>query len=299
MHRPIRPDRDKGGCSTRAAAEAFEVASGSTILSYVGICSAGRNLQQFNDFSLPSFHISSLTVINTNVTTGIPSTTGCGTASGSNSVPTVNAGAGYTIPKLTPFALTASGTDADTTDVPNLLYSWEEYDRAPTSPNPPPDPQLNILGASGPAANPANVYDVDTDGVLRPILRAYSPVASNSRTFPSLNFILNTANNEPAGSNQPPLTYTGTHPTNAPGAVCETDATCIVGERLPTVNRTMNFRVALRDRRGGVADAGTTVTVAAAAGPFFNYIAKRGDKLECRIAADNYLGRCRNDRKWD
>jgi hypothetical protein len=87
-----------------------------------------------------------------------------------------------------------------------------------------------------------------------------------------LPYILNTANNDPAGSNQPPLTYTGT---SATGASCppplpgEPDLRpCVVGERLPTVNRTMKFRVSVRDRRGGVMDAGTTVTIAGGAGPF-------------------------------
>ncbi len=265
-----------GVCNTRAMEEAFEVASGSTIMSYVGICTPGRNLQQNVDFGIPSFHISSMTVINTNITTGDPSTTGCGIASGTNSVPVVNAGAAYTIPKLTPFELTANATDADSGDAALFLYSWEEYDRAPTSPTPTPTPTASpspsptpfvpITGASGPGANPVNTYDVDTDGVLRPLFRAFAPRGSNARTFPSLQYVLNTANNEPAGSNQPPLTYTGT---SATGATCNaTEVNCVVGERLPTVNRAMNFRVSVRDRRGGVADAGTTVTVAAAAGPF-------------------------------
>ena len=240
-----------GACpqSSYSAANAFEPGSGSTIMSYVGICGA-RNLQQYVDTGLPAFHIRSQTVISNYIAT----VAGCGTATGTNSIPTVNAGAAYTIPGLTPFALTAVGADADAGDAGNLLYSWEEYDLAQQP--------------SGPLGIPANTYDVDTDGVLRPLFRVYSPISSSQRTFPSLNFILNPAGNDPAGSNQPALTYTGTHPTNAPGAVCETGMTCVVGERLPTVNRTMNFRVSVRDRRGGVADAGTTVTVNASAGPF-------------------------------
>lgn len=259
-----------GVCDTRAPLEAFEVASGSTIMSYVGICTAGRNLQQNVDFGIPSFHIASMTVINTNITTGDPSTTGCGIASGTNNVPVINAGAAYTIPKLTPFELTASATDADAGDNNLFLYSWEEYDLAPTSPPPgptaQPTPFVPITGASGPGANPANTYDVDTDGVLRPLFRAFSPRGSNARIFPSIQYILNTTTNDPVGSNQPPLTYTGF---NVNGGACNpNEVNCVVGERLPTVNRTMNFRVSVRDRRGGVADAGTTVTVAAAAGPF-------------------------------
>lgn len=248
-----------GACTTRSAANAFEVASGATIMSYVGICDM-RNLQQYVDTGFPSFHIRSLTQINTNITTGDPAQTGCGTTSGGNNVPTVSAGAAYTIPKLTPFTLTATGADADGGDVANLLYSWEEYDLA--------------LSASGASGTPPGTYDVDTDGVLRPLFRPYSPISGNTRTFPSLTFILNPQNNDQTAnvsgvfSNQPVLTYTGTHPTGKPGAVCQTGMTCVVGERLPTVSRTMNYRVSLRDRRGGVVDAGTTVTIAGGAGPF-------------------------------
>ena len=250
-----------GTCTTRSAPNAFEVASGATIMSYVGIC-ANRNLQQYVDTGFPSFHIRSLTEINDNVTdpNGDVQMTGCGTASGTNNVPTVSAGAAFTIPRLTPFTLTAIGADADGGDVSNLLYSWEEYDVA--------------QAASGVAGMPPGTYDVDDDGVLRPLLRPYSPVAETSRTFPSLNFILNPASNDQTAnvngvaSNQPVLTYTGTHPTGKPGAVCETGMTCVIGERLPTISRTMNYRVSLRDRKGGVVDAGTTVTIAGGAGPF-------------------------------
>ena len=249
-----------GACTTRSAGNAFEVASGATIMSYVGICNQ-RNLQQYVDTGFPSFHIRSLTEIINNINTDAPSEiAGCGTVSGTNAIPTVNAGNAFTIPRLTPFTLTATGADTDGGDVANLLYSWEEYDLAPS--------------ASGASGTPAGTYDVDSDGVLRPLLRPYSPVSSNSRTFPSLPFILNPQNNDQTANvnnvagNQPVLTYTGTHPTGFSGAVCQTGMTCVVGERLPTVNRTMNFRVSLRDRRGGVADAGTSVTVAAGAGPF-------------------------------
>ena len=242
---------DGGACTTRSTSNAFEVASGSTLMSYVGICNI-RNQQQYVDTGRPAFHIRSLTQMTNYLQT--PSGT-CGTVvAGTNAPPTVNAGASYTIPKLTPFTLTATGADADAGDVPNLLYSWEEYDLAPSG--------------SGQLGTPALTYDVDTDGVQRPLFRNYSPVSSPSRTFPSLAFILNAPNNSPAGSNNPPLTFTGTHPTGAPGAICQTGSTCVMGENLPSIARTMNFRVAVRDRRGGIADAGTSVTVVNTNGPF-------------------------------
>ena len=246
-------NRDNGGaCTTRSVNNAFEVASGSTIMSYVGICNI-RNLQQYVDVGIPQFHIRSLTQMVANIQD--PDAGGsCGTPAGTNNIPTVNAGTSFTIPRLTPFTLTATGTDADAADVPNLLYSWEEYDLAPSG--------------TGQLGTPALGYDVDTDGVLRPLFRAYSPVSSQSRTFPSLPFILNPANNAPAGSNNPPLQYQGTSPTGAPGAVCQAGNDCVIGENLPSAARTMNFRVAIRDQRGGIADAGTTVTIAANTGPF-------------------------------
>ena len=104
---------------------------------------------------------------------------------------------------------------------------------------------------------------------MRPIFRAYSASVSPSRTFPSLRYILN-------NSNVPPLTYTGTLPfaptsgsTN--GYVCAPNETCVTGERLPSISRTMNFRVTARDNNvsgGGVADALSTLTVAGTAGHF-------------------------------
>jgi len=248
-----------GTCTTRSAGDAFEVASGATIMSYVGIC-ADRNLQNFVDPGFPSFHIRSMTTINTNMTTGAPAQLPCGTTSTeTNAIPTINAGASFNIPRLTPFTLTATGGDGDD-PAANLLYSWEQYDLAPS--------------ASGAVGTPPGTFDVDNDGVLRPLFRVYSPISGNARTYPSLVFILNPAGNDATADvngvrgNQPVLTYTGPHPTGAPGAVCETNKTCVIGERLPTIERTMNFRVSLRDRRGGVQDAGTTVMVAGNAGPF-------------------------------
>ena len=249
-----------GACTTRSAEEAYEVASGSTLLSYVGICNPGRNLQQYNDFALPSFHISSITKAIQYLTAedfnGV-NVAGCGTTVGNtNAIPTVSAGSSYVIPRLTPFTLTAAGTDADAGDAANLLYSWEEFDKAPTN------------GATGSGGTPSGVYDIDDDGVPRPILRAYSPVRNPSRTFPSPAFILNPQNNAAPGENQPGLFYTGTHPTGFAGATCPTGQTCIIGERLPSIARTMNFRVSVRDLRGGVADAGTVVTVVNTPGAF-------------------------------
>jgi Metallo-peptidase family M12B Reprolysin-like len=91
----------------RSADHAYEPGSGSTIMAYAGICSP-ENLQSH---SQDNFHVESLNEITafiTNASTGgscaVPSATG-------NTPPTVTAGSGYTIPALTPFALTATASD--------------------------------------------------------------------------------------------------------------------------------------------------------------------------------------------
>ena len=226
---------ENNGCNTRAQADAYEPGSGVTIMSYVGVCNQ-RNLQTN---SIDNFHIRSITEIFDAFTGG--GTGACGTTTPtSNNVPVANAGASFTIPKLTPFTLTATATDADND---TLTYSWEEYDLGP---------------ASGPNGTPAGSYDVDTDGTLHPLFRPFSPRSSASRTFPSLPYILNNANT-------PPLTYMGT---SAAGAVCPPGDTCVIGENLPSQTRTLNFRVAVRDGKGGINDAGVAINVDATSGPF-------------------------------
>ena len=228
--------QESGTCSTRSATDAYEPASGSTIMSYVGIC-GDRNLQKD---AIDAFHVHSLDQIIGYVNSEDGS---CGSNDPTgNSIPTANAGASFTIPKLTPFALRATASDGDSEDT--LTYSWEEFDLA--------------AAASGPEGEPAGTFDVDRDGTERPLFRVYAPTTNPVRNFPSLPYILSNANT-------PPETFTGTAPT---GAVCEEAVTCVTGETLPEIARTMNFRVVVRDNRGGVADGAMQVTVAATAGPF-------------------------------
>lgn len=220
------------GCTTRSALNAFEPASGATIMSYVGICPP-RNLQG-NSYDL--FSVQSLNqVINERNNTNPNRGGSCGalTASG-NSAPVIGALSNFTIPRNTPFSLTASATDAND-PLSQLTYSWEENDL-------------------GPATSSGGAADSDADGNARPIFRIQTPTnAASTRNFPSLTYILNNAN-------VPPATYTGTSPT---GNVCNFGS-CITGEILPSIARVMSFRVAVRDNNataGGAADATMTVTV--------------------------------------
>ncbi len=88
------------------------------------------------------------------------------------------------------------------------------------------------LGAAAPPNN-------DADGVARPLFRSFSAVTSPARTFPQLSDILNN--------------------------------TSTIGEVLPSINRTMQFRLTARDNKvggGGVNYDTAAVTVVSAAGPF-------------------------------
>ncbi|MFN0088440.1 MAG: reprolysin-like metallopeptidase [Blastocatellia bacterium] len=198
------------------AASAYEPGSASTIMGYAGICGTA-NLQRNSD---AYFHVRSVEQI-----VGKVNGDACDVelATG-NAAPATNAGPNFTIPRQTPFALTATGSD------PNgdaLTFCWEQYD----------------LGAASPA---------EGDNGNRPIFRSYSPTVDATRTFPSLTYILNNAN-------VPPATYTSG------------GGTFLVGESLPSTNRTMRFQVAARDNRssgGGLSSAEAQVTVTTSSGPF-------------------------------
>ncbi len=209
------------GCAgARTSITAYEPGSGSTIMGYRWNCGA-QDLRSADTY----FHNASLEQIVNYTTTGSGS---CGATSVSgNNPPTVNAGANYTIPRNTPFALTATASD------PNgdpLTYTWEQFD----------------LGSVSPP-------DTDADGFARPILRSRPGTTNPTRLFPSLTYILNNANVPPTSA---PCPFGG--------------GTCLVGESLPNISRTMNFRVTARDNRttGGVQSAAMQVTVSSSSGPF-------------------------------
>ena len=193
---------DQGNCSglNRNATTAYEPGAGNTIMSYDSRCAPDNVGSGIN-----YFHAGSLTNI-------IPKLACAATAPSGNQPPslTVPASNTYTIPLGTPFALTGTGTDPDGDA---LTYSWEE---------------LDLGDASGLAGAPA-------DASAPPLFRSFAPVASATRTFPSLPNILN----------------------NAPST----------SEQLPLVARPLNFRLTARDNRGGVAGANVALAVAAA-GPF-------------------------------
>lgn len=209
------------GGSNRSTTSSYESGSGSTIMSYAGVCGSD-NIVGFRDLR---FHAKSFDSITNFIGAG-----GCAqTSATGNNVPTINGGADFTIPQNTPFTLTATGNDADAGDVANLRYNWEQYDLGGTS-----------------YANPPYDDSGDTSVSTRPIFRPFPSVASPARTFPSLTYILNNANDPPDVDGQ------GYR----------------IAEELPRIGRSLNFRATIRDQRGGVNTDDVLLQVASNAGPF-------------------------------
>ncbi len=164
-----------GQCAggNRNATTAFEVGSGSTIMSYAGQCSdpspaVSQDLAAHVD---TYFHSASYDEIDAFVgTLSCPQTSPTG-----NAPPVIAPLASYMIPAGTPFALTASASDANGDA---LTYCWEEMDLGPEQ-NPVTEPR---------------------DNGLSPIFRSFPPTTNPTRWFPSRGYILSSANQPPATS---------------------------------------------------------------------------------------------------
>jgi hypothetical protein len=153
------------GANQRTPSSAFEPGAGSTIMGYVHKCYPQDQQPAVDDY----FNTASLEQI-----LGYIGGTSCfSSTSTGNSPPAVDAGQNYTIPRATPFTLTAAGSDPNVGDP--VFYVWEENDVG--FPSPP---------------------DSDADGRMRPLFRSVRPDASPSRTFPSLSSILDYSNVPPA-----------------------------------------------------------------------------------------------------
>lgn len=142
------------GDGNRNAGTAYETGSGITIQAYAGIC-APDNVQ---NNSVDYFHRASLNEILAHVTSGSGATCGAQTNTGNTPPEVSTTSTGVTIPRSTPFELTAIGSDANGD---TLTYLWEQYDLGPT--------------------NPAGSL-TDNGG---PLFRNYAPTTRSSRIFPN------------------------------------------------------------------------------------------------------------------
>ncbi|GAB4154156.1 MAG: hypothetical protein Tsb0033_01750 [Winogradskyella sp.] len=133
-----------------------EPGSGTTIMSYAGITGSTDVEQNVT----PNFHAVSIE----QVTDYIKSTSCQTNTNTGNSVPVVNAGPNYTIPRGTPFVLEGSATDADAGDV--LSYVWEQMDE-----------------------NNASTTLPSTSATTGVAFRAYEPTTNPNRYFPRLETI--------------------------------------------------------------------------------------------------------------
>ncbi|MBN8682996.1 MAG: proprotein convertase P-domain-containing protein [Chitinophagales bacterium] len=146
----------------RVAGAAMEPGSGSTIMAYAGICAP--NVQNNSD---DYFHAISIQEISVYINTGAGNNCPIKISTGNNA-PTVNAGPDRSIPKSTPFMLTAIASDPD---MDSLTYCWEQM-----------DPEFGAV--MPPAATNAN----------GPMFRSFKPTPNPSRVFPRLQDLANNVN---------------------------------------------------------------------------------------------------------
>ena len=197
---------DSCGSGNRNASTAFEPGSGSTIMSYAGICGA----EDVQNGAEVTFHAGSIAEILNYVSSGggscAPST-----GSGNNAPNVVVDTLVHTIPGGTAFAVSGSASDPE---FDPLTYQWDEMD----------------------AGSSTDSSTYGSDLVSNALFRSFEPSSSEMRTFPRVSTLLSGL------------------PDRA--------------ETLPTENRTLNFRLTVRDGNGGVDEKDMQVVVDGESGPF-------------------------------
>jgi len=180
-------------CSgNRSSADAYEPGSGSTIMSYSGICAP--NLQNLSD---DVYHVHSQIEASDYLHSGFGNTCATQVSSG-NSAPSVTVGASaFSIPASTPFELYATASDVNPGQ--SLTYSWEQYNLGPATSS----GDNNLNNPSGNA----------------PCIRSFAPVSSPTRVVPKVESLV--ANQTSFGEHLPDydrtLTFKCTVRDNNPG----------------------------------------------------------------------------------
>jgi hypothetical protein len=149
----------EGSCNgNRWQATAFEPGSGSTIMSYGGICGS----ENITRNAIATFHAGTIDLVDDFTAAGnFGASCGRTVAIGNRFEPTVNAGADYTIPAQTPFVLTASAVDNDGDPI---TYSWDQMD----------------------AGTATTSISFGKDLGNNSLFRSYLPRTENQRHFPAL-----------------------------------------------------------------------------------------------------------------
>lgn len=195
-----------GHCKTnRFPGSAYEIGSGSTIMSYAGSCHPDNVRNQRSSF----FNVGAQSEIYQFLSTQTLCTS---FVQKHNTPPSVNNGTTKFIPASTPFILRAAAFDINGDP---LTYSWEQFDLE------------SIADANTPIIN----------NKTTPLFKVEAPSNSNERMFPELKAIL-------SGANQ------GSH------------------EVLSATSRDLNFKIVVRDGKGGISAADQLVKVHNTGKPF-------------------------------
>ena len=159
--------------SNISSSTSYEIGSGTTIMSYQGLCESEQNIPG-SGIADNYFHINSLDLM----VNYLEDFGGCNTAEwilDNNNEPIADAnpcGAELVIPRATPFVLRGEATDLDGDA---LTYCWEQYDE-----DGPGTPSIGLIG------NDAAFYNGSC-----PLFRSYPPTNSPERYFPNLTDLSN------------------------------------------------------------------------------------------------------------
>lgn len=159
-----------GSCTDNIGkATSYEIGSGTTIMSYKGICEESNNIQGDGASDL-YFHVNSLLQMSKYIEDdeggSCPSAVNTG-----NNKPTVEANPdnlNIKVPKSTPFYLNGQASDTES----GLLYCWEQFDE-----DGPDTPTQGKIGSD--AANDARA----------PLFRSYPPREESYRYFPTISTV--------------------------------------------------------------------------------------------------------------
>lgn len=157
---------------------AYEIGSGTTLMSYAGICDDDQNVPESflrDDY----FHVHSLF----QMVNYVQSLGDCPTNQVplNNTAPQVTAnscGGEIRIPRGTPFYLNGSATDSENS---NLQYTWEQYDEDGAGSR----PTQGFIGSDA------------SGSTIAPLFRSFPPTSASDRYFPTLAALANGADSDP------------------------------------------------------------------------------------------------------